>query len=262
TGLALDAEKGDIYWGDHETDTISRANIDGSGIKVLVRGLPLPVGIALDVAGGKMYWAEGHLDRIQRADLDGSDVENLVFTGTPNASYSTVQDVALDLEAGVMYWTDGGDGCHHIRRARLDGTDIETIVSTKLDHPLGLAILPSKSKRPPPADRHWDFVSRALAGVERIVVPPLADTADREGTGGGKLVLSDGPEVALEVRKKVKKGIATWTLKSGPCALGTLEVRLVVREETGEVLGSRIILQEGDLPTGPKAQRDEASFAR
>jgi hypothetical protein len=209
------------------------------------------VGIALDVAGGKMYWAEGHLDRIQRANLDGSDVEDLVHTGTANASFSTVQDVALDIEAGVMYWTDGGDGCQHIRRARLDGTGVETIVSTRLDDPLGLAILPSRSNRSPPRDRRWDFVGRALAGVNRIVVPPLVDTAGRgrKSTAGGTLVLSDGTEVVLDVRKKVEKEIATWTLRSRKCPLGTVIVRLVVREATGEVLSSRIVLQTGAPPT-------------
>jgi hypothetical protein len=81
---------------DSATDTIQRADLDGSNVEELLSGLVDLVDIDVDTSGGKMYWTEDH--RLRRADLDGSNMETL-FDGV----FGTVTGIALRLE------TDGPD---------------------------------------------------------------------------------------------------------------------------------------------------------
>jgi hypothetical protein len=89
---------GKIYWADNVFGFIQRANLDGSGKQILLRGLPGPLGIDLDVAAGKIYWADA--SGIRRANLDGSGVQTLI-AGLPDPS-----GIVLDVADGKMYWTD------------------------------------------------------------------------------------------------------------------------------------------------------------
>jgi hypothetical protein len=65
-----------IYWTD-EIDSrprlgnIRRANRDGSGPALLVKGQLDCFGVALDVSGGKMYWTDEDGGDIRSANLDG-----------------------------------------------------------------------------------------------------------------------------------------------------------------------------------------------
>ena len=82
-GLDLDLAGGKMYWTDDATDTISRANLDGSSIEILVT-TPLSFdsrAIALDHLNGKMYWTDNQSSKIQRANFDGSDIEDLITIG-------------------------------------------------------------------------------------------------------------------------------------------------------------------------------------
>ena len=113
---------GQIYWISFDrikdSQTIKRANLDGSNVQNLVTESQLS-DIALDVLGGKMYWTKG--SKIQRANLDGSNVEDLV-TKMVNAG-----GIALDIAGGKMYWTQGWTKNCEILRANLDGSNIETL---------------------------------------------------------------------------------------------------------------------------------------
>ncbi|MCK4692150.1 MAG: DUF2341 domain-containing protein, partial [Anaerolineales bacterium] len=129
--LAIDAANGKMYWSDTGSGSISRSDLDGNNIEVLVTGLTTPRGVALDVAGGYMYWVDSGTFKIQRATLDGAFVEDLITSaGDPRG-------IALDLIAGKMYWTENTS--NEIRRANLDGTGQETVVSG-LNGPRGIEL--------------------------------------------------------------------------------------------------------------------------
>jgi hypothetical protein len=132
--IVVDRTGGKMYWTDWTGSTIKRANLDGSGVEILVSGLGGPYGIALDTGSGKMYWTEFSSARIRRANLDGTGIEDLVTTGL-----SHVNGIALDLAAGKMYWCDGSAINGEIDRANLDGTSIQNVV-TGLIEPMEIAL--------------------------------------------------------------------------------------------------------------------------
>jgi hypothetical protein len=128
---ALDLVNGWIYWNDYGGGDIRRANLDGTGQTILVKGLNGPKGVALDLAGGQMYWAENGSGEIRRANLDGTG-QTILVRGLASPGV-----VALDLAGGKMYWCDQGSG--NIRRANLDGSGLEFLVRN-LSGPSGIAL--------------------------------------------------------------------------------------------------------------------------
>ena len=149
--LKLDSARGKLYWSDREGMRILRANLDGTGIEVLVEAAKGEearkdarnwcVGIALDVARNQMYWTQkgdGGNGRIFRANLDGSHIE-MLFDHLPEPI-----DMDLDLGARMMYWTDRGDPPrgNNVSRAPMDSPkpDSQQILFGDLKEGIGLAI--------------------------------------------------------------------------------------------------------------------------
>ena len=143
---------GKVYWTDFTANKIQRANLDGSGVEILVTARA-PHGLALDLRADKMYWTElsardttGTFQRgkIRRANLDGSGVEDLV-TGLVNPRY-----LALDFFGyGYVFWTD--EGGHKIQRARQDGSEVTDVVSfdpltRRVEGPYGLVLANASSE--------------------------------------------------------------------------------------------------------------------
>ncbi|MDE0014480.1 MAG: DUF5050 domain-containing protein [Candidatus Poribacteria bacterium] len=89
--MAVDSQKGKIYWVDRITDKIQRANLDGSNVQdIVILPEQSSTSISLDVQRGKIYWA-GWTNiglEIYRANLDGSNIQTVVHAGTPNAKFS------------------------------------------------------------------------------------------------------------------------------------------------------------------------------
>ena len=126
------------YWTDTLTGTnnIQRANLDGTGIEVVVPSLEHPQAIALDLDGGKIYWTDDFSDKIQRANLDGSNVQDLV------TDIKGPKGIALDIAGGKMYWAD--NFADKIQRANLDGSNIQDVFSYPsggVGHGLGGVVL-------------------------------------------------------------------------------------------------------------------------
>ena len=66
-----------MYWSDMIVGSIQRANLDGSGIEILITRLDEPTDIVL-TAGSKIYWADSGTGKIQAAGLDGSQIEDIL----------------------------------------------------------------------------------------------------------------------------------------------------------------------------------------
>jgi subtilisin family serine protease len=99
--LALDLDARKMYWMSAGADfqhypKIQRANLDGSGVEVLVDPAVFGVGLGVDPGAGKMYWTTGE-SSILRANLDGSGIE-IVLDNLSSGPYG----IALDLRAGPI----------------------------------------------------------------------------------------------------------------------------------------------------------------
>ena len=127
-GIALDPVGGKMYWTDSTSDTIRRANLDGSNVETLVTGQTGVGAIAVDSAAGKIYWGDATANKIRRANLNGTGVEDVVTTGADD-----VREIALELTIGKLYWTDSA--AFAIRRANLDGTQSELVISDGVHSP-------------------------------------------------------------------------------------------------------------------------------
>ncbi len=150
-GAGVAEAQSKIYWTEDQTGNITRANLDGSDVEVLLTGSPNT--IAIDTTGRKMYWIE--MGSIFRANLDGSAIEQLVtgsvsalslnevartkywiengsiFQASLDASTGTAlltgapTSIAVDGTIGKIYWIEGGT----IFRANLDGSAIESLLT-------------------------------------------------------------------------------------------------------------------------------------
>ena len=135
-------EGGKLYWADSGTDTIRRANLDGSNIQdIVTTGLRTPTGIAVDLKWQKVYWIDSGTDTIRRANLDGSNIQDILTNG--KSGLRTPTGIAVDMTEDKLYWIDSGTDT--IQRANLDGSHIEDIV-TGLRTPTDIAVDPEADK--------------------------------------------------------------------------------------------------------------------
>jgi hypothetical protein len=160
-----------VYWANDIGNTISFANLDGSGggdLDTTPATVDNPFGLALDPAAGRIYWANRIGDRISFANLDGSGGRDLDTTGAMVAGPS---GVALDPAAGRIYWANSFTDT--ISSVGLDGSGGGGLVTTgaTVSQPSGVALDPAAGRI------YW-----ANAGGNRISFAAL------DGSGGDDLV--------------------------------------------------------------------------
>jgi DNA-binding beta-propeller fold protein YncE len=140
-GVAVDAERGKVYWTQKGPDNaglgrIFRAGIEipvgqtassRADIEVLYDGLPEPIDLELDLNNRVMYWTDrGDPPRgntVNRAPMDPDGVRpapEIVFTHLMEAI-----GIALDLEGDRMFITDFGG---NVVSAKLDGSDKKVLL--------------------------------------------------------------------------------------------------------------------------------------
>lgn len=104
-GIEVTPVHGYMFWSDWSpySPSISRANLDGSNVKVL-RGKPMvywPNGLAIDNEAYRVYWVDADLDAISRCDFDGHHFEyvlrNHLWIRHP---------FAITVRKNEIYWND------------------------------------------------------------------------------------------------------------------------------------------------------------
>jgi hypothetical protein len=135
-GIALDVERGQMYWtqkGSGGNGRVLRAGLEipngespahRSDIDVLLDGLPEPIDMDLDLSTRTMYWTDrGDPPRgntVTRARMDAPEPQ-ILFGGLKEGI-----GIALDVKGGRMFVTDLGGS---IYAAKLDGSDRTTILT-------------------------------------------------------------------------------------------------------------------------------------
>ena len=126
TGLAVDRTY--VYWVNLRSNTIGRANLDGTGVnQSFISGASQPSAIAVD--GTYIYWT--NFNTIGRANLDGTGVNQTFISGV-------IESGGIAVDGTYIYWTNSSSGT--IGRANLDGTGVNQSFISGLTFPLGIAV--------------------------------------------------------------------------------------------------------------------------
>ena len=130
SSIDVDVANGQIYWGDTASESIQRANLDGSNVETLAFAtLPDVTNIAVDSVGGKVYWTNEASSSVMRGNLSGGGDEN-VATGL-----SDPRGIALDTSSSTVYIAESGSS--QVAQAQFDGSTqgvtIENLISSPFD---------------------------------------------------------------------------------------------------------------------------------
>jgi hypothetical protein len=135
-----------VFWSNYPDNSISYANLDGSGggdvdtTGATTAGIQ---GLDLEPGAGRIWWANANADVISYANLDGSGGGDLDTTG---ATLDSPLGVAIDLAGGKVWWANyDGDasGSPPISYASLDGSgggNLDSVGSAQVNNPLWPAI--------------------------------------------------------------------------------------------------------------------------
>jgi virginiamycin B lyase len=119
-----------VYWANAGTNTIGRANLDGTGANQgFITGPSKPYGLAVD--GAHLYWANYGGDEIGRANLDGTGANQGFITGAS-------EPTGMAVDGAHVYWTNFESA--EIGRADLSGTGVAQNFITGADEPDGVAV--------------------------------------------------------------------------------------------------------------------------
>ncbi len=135
--LAVDPTAGYVYWADQGHGTasnlsigsVTRANLDGTGVTSLLTNLNDPFGIALDTNNGEMFitlgTTPGGSDKIIKSLLDGSSVTDVFLS-----SGDGLHGIAIDSTNSKIYWPTVFPGpTATLRSANFDGSSVSTLTS-------------------------------------------------------------------------------------------------------------------------------------
>jgi DNA-binding beta-propeller fold protein YncE len=127
-GLTVDLADGKLYWSSVTEGTISRADLDGENVEILLSGLDLPRGIALDETINTLFWAEGGSSSpgIKSVNLDE---EPQVVTEIKTIGVVSPYHIAIDPAGQYVYWVDNASAVKQINRIKYDGSGFETIIT-------------------------------------------------------------------------------------------------------------------------------------
>jgi sugar lactone lactonase YvrE len=137
-GIALDSDRGHIYWTQKGSDNAGQGRIFRAGteipkgqdpknrtdIELLYDGLPEPIDLDLDLANRMMYWTDrGDPPRgntVNRAPLDTRKDPEIVFDHLMEGI-----GLVLDLKNGRMFLTDLAGSVY---RCNLDGSEKKALI--------------------------------------------------------------------------------------------------------------------------------------
>jgi DNA-binding beta-propeller fold protein YncE len=133
SGLAIDTATGRVYWANFGNDTISFANLNGSGgggqLNITGATADGPAGIAIDPTRGRIYWTNFDGDTISFANLNGTGGGGQLNTG--QATITSPWGLAIDPAAGKVYWANL-EGSPSLAFANLNGSGGDNLNTTPL----------------------------------------------------------------------------------------------------------------------------------
>lgn len=157
TGLAVDATH--IYWAESDgnagtaTDSIGRANIDGTGVNgsFIPNATDGPQPGRVAVNSSYIYWTQsGVAGKVWREKIDASNAKFAIVSGASNPT-------ALALNDTFAYWSNFNT--NSIGRANLDGSTPNPSFISPASEPLGMTV-----------DSTYLYWSRSTGKIGRVLL--------------------------------------------------------------------------------------------
>ena len=111
-----------VYFSDSRSNTILRANLDGSNLETLITGLRAVRGIAVNPVGKKLYWVDESDGHLSCSNLDGTGPADL-------ALFSQPEDVVVDTIDYKVYLSQGNE-TRSIVTTNFDGANATDVFIT------------------------------------------------------------------------------------------------------------------------------------
>jgi sugar lactone lactonase YvrE len=126
--IALDPFEQKLYWSDAGSQSIRRANLDGTDPELVHQATTSNaiLGITLDPFNRKLYWTDHDDNTIRRSNLDGTSMETLYHETT---TIKDLRDIAVDPFGGKMYWVNNNT----LNWSNLDGSNSQMFVPLAID---------------------------------------------------------------------------------------------------------------------------------
>ena len=143
----VDITNGHIYVG--SDGRIYRMNLDGTNVKVVLRGASIVRAIGLDVARGFIYWIDADTlsDFVGRARLDGSEYTVLIDNTPLISGSSGLLDLVVDPASGKLFTAD--EFRDDVRSYPIDGgTHTQIFACTEDRSPSGLVLSTGEPRQP------------------------------------------------------------------------------------------------------------------
>jgi hypothetical protein len=135
-GLVVNGTSQEMYWTDEATQSIMRANLDGTGAQTVLTGAESVHALAIDFDDQRVFWSETdqHFQnsRIKTALLDGSEIQT-IMTNVPIhqevPGLYVFSGLAVDPSANKLYFTvDTFFGYGGVLSANYDGSGLQTLI--------------------------------------------------------------------------------------------------------------------------------------
>lgn len=174
-GIAIDSEKGLIYWSnmgdDFEDDdgSINVVNFDGTGRKVLVSQgqIRTPKQLQFDRINQRLYWCDREGGKVSSCNSDGSDLQTHVERPRNHQGKVDILDqcvgIAVDIVNNWLYWTQKGTPKGN--QGRLFRVPLRAAENNALTHRKDIELL--LDKLPEPIDLLLDEEEHILYWTDR-----------------------------------------------------------------------------------------------
>jgi len=137
-GIAVDADRGMVYWAETPTRTVMRCRLDGSGLETVVQATSsFPRGLDIDPRTNELYWTDPIFKTIQRYDIATGQLDTVVTLAT------AAQDVKVDTKGDRLLWIVPTEGIYTMP---LGGGPITPISDLFYGQALTFAINPERSR--------------------------------------------------------------------------------------------------------------------
>ena len=87
-----------MYWTLYDSGKILQAQMDGTGVNVIVTGLGKPGGIVLDTESGRLFWTEYGSHKIQSSNAAGGELRKVLQLSKDAGPWGII------LTEGRIYW--------------------------------------------------------------------------------------------------------------------------------------------------------------